>query len=565
MGEKLLNEGCTFKCSCCPAVVLKAQEIMNQKVKVEGKKALTTSSIMMVITPGFCPYSEIPPNPAGLNCVPRPINGRWEKASKHTIEGKNFIIESSEYVCLLSKAKGGNGRITVLKNPIKKSSQEIYVPPILVSSGIAAVNNDKSLDAKDDSVKENVKENNIDDKKEKSEKLKDNNDENAKEDVKEEDLYCPYDSTKDKCNNCRYVKAQDTHLLSEKVNSSNKTSAAILRSNYESDYTKLASTRKGYKNPCNSIEQEYGVFNEIGCGNQAHHILSVNDVFGQDRLKFVVKLANFYDYDINEAYNCIILPAYNARVDKKKNEYQAKFGEYSDFDKRASKYYAMRKSGRQWHGGGHNNDFENSHNISCYADEVTNRIYNSMKKENKNHCRIDEAYYEKDKKSFIEKLHRVLDLVRNHLILFEKNPQNSLPFYVSKDAYEYAFKSTNIRMLVFKKDDSRMMVYKFMFVRRGNKVSVDERGKKVFDVSKKIEKMMLVCFCEQIDVAYIDNSEGKVEIPFSINKTINVNMKNIELTDYFNNNISDVEAELIDCKEREESVLKRRLKEIKGE
>lgn len=533
---------------------------------------MTTSTQMSVISMGVCPFSEIPPNQTGITCIPRLIAGHWEKASKHTIGGKNLLIESSEFVCEASKLKGGDGRITAEIAPVIRSSQDSYMPQMLMSAGLMSKEEGGSSVADTKKKANEPSDNKHSDKKDSDNQngegvASEKNEDIAakeKEDIRAEDLYCPYDSSKDKCKNCKYVQTDDSHMLSAKKEGSSKQPGAILRENYEIGFDSLSATRKGYRNPCNSLIEEYDIFDRIGCGNQAHHILSTKDVYEQDKLRFVLKLANFYQYDVNEAYNCIILPAFHSKAERGKTEFQVSFGKASDFDKRFSKYYAMRISGRQWHGGGHGDDFENSQNISCYATEVTDLVYQCMRRESKRHCRIEEGRYEADKKEFIDRLHKTLDYVRKHLISFDMNPQSSLPFYVSRDAYEYAFKAANIRVLVFRKSKEGILTYKYMFTRRSGNTYPDERGVKNFDISNELSKKKLVVFCEQIDFAYIDSSKGRVKLPFSIKHVKNVDMRGIDVLTYFKTNISAVEAEIMDYAESDGSVMRRRLMELKG-
>ena len=563
MGEKILNMGCVFKCSCCPTVRLIPNEIMIHRVNVEGMKVLTTSTQMKVITAGACPFSEIPPNQTGISCIPRPIQGHWEKMSKHTIGGKNLLIESSEFICETSRLKGGDGRITAEIIPVTKSSQEKYMPLVIAPIVLKKDNCGNGKTSVTSKKVRNTHEKKIDNLHHNKEYKEDSVIRNN-EDVAIEDLYCPYDSAKERCKKCEYVKANSDHMLSAKREGSSKQPGAILRENYERDFFLLTSTRKRYRSPCLSLQEEYHIFEIIGCGNQAHHILSTKDVYEQDKLKFVLKLANFYEYDVNEAYNCIVLPAYNSKAERTKNEFQVSFGKSSDFDKRVSKYYAMRKSGRQWHGGGHGDDFENSHNISCYATEVTDFVYQCMKRLKKDHCRIDTEFYEKDKKEFVTRLHRALDYVREKLIAFDLNPQNSLPFYVSRDAYEYAYNVANIRVLVFRRDDAKMRAYKYMFTRRAGETYPDERGVKSFDLNSELSKKMLVVFCEQIDIAYFDKSKGAIRLPFTINNIIEVDMRNMDVSQYFKTNISAIEAEIMDYNVSSDgNIMRKRLQEIK--
>ena len=154
--------------------------------------------------------------------------------------------------------------------------------------------------------------------------------------------------------------------------------------------------------------------------------------------------------------------------------------------------------------------------------------------------------------------------MRERLIAFDINPKKSLPFYVSRDAYEYAFEVANIRVLVFRKSSIGIQTYKYMFTRRSGNTYPDERGVKNFDISNELSKRKLVIFCEQIDIAYIDSSKGRVNLPFSIKHLINVDMRGIDVLTYFKTNISAIEAEIIDYAESDGSVMKRRLMELKG-
>lgn len=563
--EKFLNSGSVFKCSLCPTVKIKPHEVTVHKINFGGKEVLTTTTQMLVISPGICPFSEIPPNQTGITCTPRLLAGNWTKFSKHTAGGKNILIESSEFICAASKLKGGDGRITVDTNEVNNVVQDKYTIPILDKMEIYKKNQDKRISNKGKTNSSDKIVNNADEYKN---KISDVEKTSAFEEYNAvEDLFCPYDSSKEKCRKCKYVECNSKYMESAMRIGSSKQSGVILRENYEENFHNLASTRIAYRSPFNTLNEEYALFRRINCGNAAHHILSTKDVYEQNKLKFVLKLANFYEYDVNESYNCIILPGLNACEERHKTEFQVKFGQETDYERRKFKYYSMHESGRQWHGGGHGKDFENDHNISCYATQVTNLLYSYMKNETKHHCRIDAEYYEEDKERFIKIIHHVIDIVRNKLILFEVEPQNSLPFFVSADAYNYAFRARNVRLLVFRKNKNNIEVYKYMIARRSGKTYLDERARKEFDITNNISKRKLVVFCEQIDIAYIDISMGEIALPFSITNIVKVNMKGIEVSDYFKINISSVESEVVDVENTTTNakIMKNRLLEVKGQ
>lgn len=73
----------------------------------------------------------------------------------------------------------------------------------------------------------------------------------------------------------------------------------------------------------------------------------------------------------------------------------------------------------------------------------------------------------------------------------------------------------------------------------------------------------MIAFCEQIDIAYFDEYNGKVRLPFSVKNVIDVNMYGMDVKTFFKNNISQVEAEIFDFESSDENVSERRKQEIK--
>ncbi len=470
------------------------------------------------------------------------------------------MLASSEFVCAC-----GGGTITVCRNGVKKAVQDRYTPFTLSSAGIKGPSAGQSanVDSADYENSQQVKQSGGTGERGGKES---NPAKSEKSQGAVEDLYCPYDVKKQKCKECAYVLTESSFIKSAEKPGLSKKPGIILRENYERDFPMLGNTRRSYKNKFFSIEEEYRIFDKISCGNAAHHILSTKDVLEQDKLKFVVKLANFYGYDVNESYNCIILPGLNTYEERNKGEFHVKFSQMPEFEKRKFKYYSMQEVGRQWHGGGHGRDFENEHNISCYATEVANLLYTYMRKETKGHCRIEETCYEQDKQRFFKIIHHVIDLVRKQLILFETDPQKSFPYFVSADAYDYAFRVFHIWVLVFQKVDGGLEASKYVLSRKQGKNYVDRRGRKRFDTGKRKSLARLVAFCEQIDVAYFDCGHGEITLPFKITNIFRVNLNGISADDYFKYNISDVEAEIRGIYVHgKENVLKKRLCEIKGE
>lgn len=554
--EKFINAGSTFACSLCPAVLWRSIELSVHGVNFEGKKVLTSSAQLIRLTPGYCP--NLPQSMGAPNCVVTPsVPGKWINLSKHTAGGKHLLVESSKFYCLL-----GHGMIQVKINGVKREAQGICKPFLLSAAGLKQQKEKQDADQKAPNQKTPAQ--GTTDGKKADALTNSSQKQNEKvQSIGMEDLYCPYDSAKEKCKSCDYVKANDTHM-----ESSRPANSQILRKNYEAAYQSLQDTRKYYANPYGTVEAEYALFEKLGYGNAAHHILSTKDVFErEEKVKFVLKLANFYKYDVNEAYNCMILPGIDAYGERNKSEFHVTFSGMSETEKRAFKYDAMRSSKRQWHGGGHGHDFENDQNISCYATEVTKLLYNYMRNEDKNHCRAEPARYEKDRERFLKRLHKVIDLVREKLISFEKNYKSSSPYYVSADAYYFAFCAVNKRILVFKKTEEGIEAYKYAVNKGNGRTSAEERGRRTFDPESRPYAKRLVLFCEQITVAYFDEVNGKIQLPFSIEHRICINTGGLYqqgYKDYFENNLASVLAEIAEMECSRQGVLKERLEQIEA-
>lgn len=195
----------------------------------------------------------------------------------------------------------------------------------------------------------------------------------------------------------------------------------------------------------------------------AHHIISGNQVFGT--VPEIVQLANSYDYDINHAGNCIFLVT--------KAETLAK----EEIQKRASAYDAMAVTQMQWHVGGHSYTFggdlariresirrqtgkEPVGPLKNYADLLILELQEYLKRLRRHRvCRATKAQETLFRRNMQQIARRVKDKLE--AFYFEQRPAASYPYYVSKEAFCYAFdlpRTVRIGVLRGSADNQRVEV-----------------------------------------------------------------------------------------------------------
>ena len=175
---------------------------------------------------------------------------------------------------------------------------------------------------------------------------------------------------------------------------------------------------------------------------------------------YLVKLANYYRYDINCAENCILLPTTHS--------FEGKEG----LCKQANGYVAMSYMKQQWHVGGHSYtmDRETIFNIDNYLEKTSvNNIvfYKNYVEAVEHEINILEAKYKKPscrkkdyaskQKRFIDGMNQISARVGQKLLDFRSSPKKSFPYYVSKEAVHYAFDVPNRKkfIIIYQKQQKR--------------------------------------------------------------------------------------------------------------
>ena len=313
-------------------------------------------------------------------------------------------------------------------------------------------------------------------------------------------LFCNMDQG-EKCKTCPYP-----HASTEVNNDS-----LILRSNFlkktEAEKDKYD---RHYEAVLGDREKRYWT-------DAAHHIISGNQVF--KKAQEIVRLANFYGYDINNAGNCIMLVS-------KDKEYSHKNAD--PVAKNVSAYDAMNVTGLQWHLGGHEYTFnadeipiikqqirirtkkeaEELKNYTTLVGEELQQLQASMLRHKT--CRATEQ----QKQAFLQRLQNISAKVKKYLGDFQEKPHHSYPFYVSREAYRYTFdlpRTGKLIVVLPGRNEHSLILEKFRIQRFQDTISDTQKnlsfksisnGKEAnpqeFDLSTEKGQRDCIIFCDNI-------------------------------------------------------------------
>ena len=355
---------------------------------------------------------------------------------------------------------------------------------------------------------------------------------------------CDYENCEER-ETCKYYKSQ---IFVENESSLLKSNFINNRSDEWKKYFELHKRK--------NLESQNG-----GWRIAAHHIISGNQVLmmrddsGNLLYGEIVKLANYFGYDINNEWNCIMLPT---------NENG--FGELEQITKYAIPYDVMWMMGRQWHVGGHEYrlDKDTIHNLTEHYQRNLNQYptpgypnffvnYKEAMKEEMNllmmkysRPRCWKKNYESRKKSFFDDMNSLSKKVERYLLAFGNNPRKSFPFFVSRISVEYAYDLPATSKLI--------VIYRKQNQIRAKKIRLErymKNGLKIVPIEKEDimiqDKMSFIRFCENVMHFYIDILLTDFELPFS-KKSLEslarrkVNFEGLDIMKYLCSNSSEIMA-----------------------
>ena len=435
----------------------------------------------------------------------------WLKTNNQIkVRGGCVLTSDSQGICI-------HGGSIVPTLPVSVTTLAPVIGSVIVSSdnGADGKANVNDCSEKPDSIEpDNTQDANVADNKDKSKQGETVlSDENEKEIVFASYCRCDYKNCSER-ENCGYYKTQ-IFIENDSLKLSN---------NYKSERSEEWNRYFAKHN------EKKAESSEGGWRIAAHHMISGNQVLmmkdAQGNLLYgdIVKLANYFGYDINNAKNCIMLPT---------NENN--FGQREPLTKIANAYEVMWLMGRQWHVGGHEYNLSKDilENLKDYytknpdqyptpGDPLFFKNYKTAMKEEMDKIQSgirDQCWkknYERKRQKFIALLDKVSGNVEEKLTAFENNPRKSFPFFVSKVAVEYAYNiPATSKIVVIYRGKSGLTARKYRverYMRNDLKIIFNEKGE--LKVGDDIE---MIRFCENIMYFLIDRNANYL-LPFKSDK-----------------------------------------------
>lgn len=427
MGKKHLNKNSKFKCGNGNAVWFSPQN-GDFKVKINGAEALLSDCRLNLIggsRPGQCNLVPDPSTGAPGPCTAVMISGSWNNTTNMKVGGKGVLNSD----CSISCPAGGSIKPfapTIMSINVDDAAKTQQADIGQISNEDSSENStskttasnhesEGTTEAKDGNSTVDNKGNDVE------------NTTSSDEQAQEEDegvqeveyALCDYKNCS-KAKECEYLKA--AHTLKETNESKN---AAVLKQNMGKDTFDL------YAGDCAAIATS--LYGSYMYSVAHHHIIPANQCF--KCFAEIVKLANYYNYDINKAENGISLPTMNAGYDGQAFEL-----------KKDIAFQAMKALRRQWHKGGHSYSCKISAELDSvlpkpfkhYKDAVDQELTSfSIKLNDEMRCRAEN--YEQQAADFTRTMDHICERIAKKLRRFEDDPQKSYPCFISKIAFYYAF------------------------------------------------------------------------------------------------------------------------------
>ncbi len=416
MGNKYLNKNTRFQCQNGNAIWFSPKS-GDMKVKINGAETLVDNCSLSLIggqRPGQCNIVPDPSTGAPGICTAAIVSGSWNNHTNMKVGGKGVLTSG----CSISCPVGGSiipfKPTTIALNvddEAKVQGTDITEVRTDINNGLG----NKSEQA-DESVIGDETDNSIN---QECPSNIENQDEKKDDILNVEYALCDYKNC-DNAKNCEYLKA--SHTLKETNESKN---AYELKINMGKDTFDL------YAGDCSAIATS--LFGNYMYSIAHHHIIPANQCFKP--FAEIVKLANYYGYNINKAENGISLPTMNLGYDKQPFELRKKIA-----------FNAMETLGRQWHKGGH----KYSCNISAEIDNVLPRPFKhykdavdaeltsfDLKLNEEVRCRA--CNYEQQAAEFSKTMDHICERLAKKLRRFEDDPRKSYPCFISKLAFYFAY------------------------------------------------------------------------------------------------------------------------------
>ncbi len=578
MGFDYLNEDAVFYCLAMPVVKFKC-DAGQRRVYANGKPVLTvdakiSSMSKMQIQTKVCPILK----PKTCQCN---LTG-WNNFGKAKADGKTVLISRPVPVNLcafgspiLIKSSGVRGKAEqgFAPNISSISWQELYkdnakaketktpaldtpdIPEISDVSEAAAIGGAVAGNFEQEDKKSGENKNNKAVKAEavavKENKAKENAEAKVEEKAKEQpktNLICPYTDC-EKCRGCAYPKAStEVDNDSQKLRQSYAALDDVDKDDYDRYYER--------------VNEQYGTTRWTYA---AHHIISGNQVFKPH--PEIVRLANFYGYDINCAENCIFLVS--------------KEDDYGSRVKSVSAYDAMSEAKMQWHLGGHSYSFD-AETLDMLYKQIAAQTHTQPQRPLKNYMQLlsDELgkmeqslmsrrvcrNTPQQKAAFIKRMNNLAQKIKQHLAAFRYQPAQSYPYYVSKEAYLYTFSLPSTTKVIFAQSVPEGLKMQLFRVGR-DKEQIKDKGSQIFSMADVDSRRDCITFCTNAEhFLFIEgDSTAETALPFKPEYSKKLPLIPLEADGYMRHYASDILVWLRDTQTNYTAPLRKineRLKEV---
>lgn len=510
MGKRVLNTAnCTFTCPMLQGTILCRQK--SHKVNDGTGTALTKSAELTGC--GICSTLTSAAGGTPTQCtLKNSTNWIIGFDLRKKVNGVPILTEDAKMQCSV----GGMISVQQLIPPIiptvpTPSSVNVGIMDNSVIDHSAPANIEKNEPVQNSNAEKNISSppESVDERYEDS--RLERQEENAEPNLDSSEKECICKQNCKKKDNCRYWNAPSTII--KPPNKSSYLYSRILREN---------SPRKEtyYENYVAPIMEEQGVT----WGNQAHHLISADAAYS--KYPELVKLGNYFGYDINGQDNCCFLP------DSERQDEGKKYGEQDKHGKKSWAYEVMKLSGLQWHVGQHQYSItlpetvkqqyaEELAGLKCYNellnDEIK-KILGECDRRFRNKCL--EKNYEEHRKWFLDKMNSLSGEIESHLNKFKNNPKRSTPYFVSQEALKYAYDipSQGLVIMIYKTPTRwYLKKYKFANYLKYKQIKLSLKGTcEIYnpDSIRNDTLKKLIMFCDNVKCFIVLSDKDDFKLPF---------------------------------------------------
>lgn len=501
MAKRLLNTKCVFRCSSLEGSVTIVQ--LKTTINDGTGKVLTKETVLSGV--GICSILTSAAGGTPTPCTLKMANN-WIAGVeyKKTFNNVPLLNEDAKFQCPV-------GSVIAVQKPLPPIVRmniaggihpEVSVGKNPVFSKTALKNTEMSMNT-EMSIK-NEKEPIAAFSKKENSSVK-NTKEPKKESVIGNHCICSYESC-EKSSNCPYMNASSVIPTNG--------AAVILRNNSRAK-------EKQYSEYAERKMRE----NKISWNNQAHHLISIKAAYCQ--YPELVKLGNYFGYDINCMENCCFLPCWESGDG---------YGQKTLHFKKAQAYEVMKVSGLQWHVGQHTYRVEPAEGIlekypelktlDCYNDKLNKDIKEILSACSMRFTGIcPQDSYAEHKQWFHNKMNGLSESIEKYLNRFRSSPKNSYPYFVSLEALKYAYeipRSGKVISIHRTKTQWVLKRYQYTNYLKDNDIQLNLLETKVLAEAEKHRTAtikQLIIFCENVSCFLVIDETMTFKLPFSYKAT----------------------------------------------